>query len=249
MLVEAYKTPKVGLRSHSVTELITGAVKSVGEGAVIAVTSKVVSLSEGYAVAAADADKDGLIIAGSERYLDKATPYGLYLTIRHGLVTVNAGIDESNSDGYYVMFPDDPYACAAKYWAELKAHYGVKNLGLIITDSNDIPLKWGVTGVCLAHCGFEAVNDNRGKEDLFGRKFVFSTVNVACSLAASAVLCMGESAEQTPVAVITDLPFVKFCSGPPTADEIAGQAISVEEDIYGPLLTAAEWKKGGKEPA
>jgi F420-0:gamma-glutamyl ligase len=64
------------------------------------------------------------------------------------------------------------------------------------------------------------------------------------ALAAAGVYVMGEGEEQTPVAVITDLPRVEFSEvekvnrGSPTL------RIPLEEDLFEPMLSAVEWKKG-----
>lgn len=34
--------------------------------------------------------------------------YDVYLTIKHNLLIPSAGVDESNTNGYYVMWPKDP---------------------------------------------------------------------------------------------------------------------------------------------
>ena len=57
---------------------------------------------------------------------------------------------------------------------------------------------------------------------------------------------MGEGSEQTPLAVISDIPFVHFQDRNPTEEELAELKISIEDDVYAPLLKAANWKKGKK---
>ena len=47
-----------------------------------------------------------------------------------------------------------------------------------------------------------ALHDLRGQSDLFGRQLQVSEVAVADSLAAAAVLVMGEAAEGTPLVLI-----------------------------------------------
>ena len=54
----------------------------------------------------------------------------------------------------------------------------------------------------LACAGVLALNDLRGRRDLFGRQLQVSEVAVADSLAAAAVLVMGEAAEGTPLVLI-----------------------------------------------
>ena len=97
----------------------------------------------------------------------------------------------------------------------------------------------------VAHSGFAALNDYRGKPDLFGRALRMTTVNVANALAVAAVLIMGEGSESTPMALISDLPFVQFQSRNPSKKELAALRIDPADDLYAPLLTSVAWQKGG----
>jgi Uncharacterized conserved protein len=168
------------------------------------------------------------------------------LTIKHNLLVPSAGVDESNTNGYYVMWPKDPQSSANLCWQFLRERFHVTNLGVIITDSTSSPIRWGVTGKCIAYCGFRGLNSKIGEPDLFGRKLRMTQINVADALAAAAVLCMGESNEQTPIAIIEDLPFVKFEQCPPTSEEINSIHIDIKDDLYGQLLAGVEWKSRNK---
>lgn len=66
------------------------------------------------------------------------------------------------------------------------------------------------------------------------------------TIAATAVLIMGEGAEQTPLAVLREIPAVTFVSRDPSADEIAARHTPPEEDMFGQLLTSVEWLPGGR---
>lgn len=81
---------------------------------------------------------------------------------------------------------------------------------------------------------------------MFGRKFIYETLSVIDCLASSAILEMGEGAEQTPLAVITDVPFVTFIKRNLSKAEIYKLKIAPEDDLYGPFLTSVKWKKGKK---
>ena len=70
-----------------------------------------------------------------------------------------------------------------------------------------------------------------------------SKVNVVDALATAAVLQMGESNEQTPLAIITDVPFVQFQNRNPTEQELQALPISIEDDVYAPLLQSTAWIK------
>jgi F420-0:gamma-glutamyl ligase len=73
---------------------------------------------------------------------------------------------------------------------------------------------------------------------------------VALGLAAAAVLAMGEGTEQTPIAIITDVSFVKFQQRDPTKEELEYFYIkNKEEDLFAPFLNAVKWQKGKSDKA
>lgn len=214
------------------------------ENSIVVVTSKIVSLCEG-SVSPFETDKDELVRQESEFFLERTeSQYQLMLTIKNHALAVNAGIDESNSDGQYVLWPKDAQTSANQIWAWLREKFNLKNVGVIISDSKTFPLQWGVIGTSLAHCGFQALHDYRGQPDLFGREMKMSQANLAEALAVAAVIEMGEASEGTPVAIIEDVKHIEFQSHPPTEEELADLAIELEDDAYAPILTKADWKKG-----
>src|SRR2546423_20425 len=83
-----------------------------------------------------------------------------------------------------------------------------KILGIIVTDSRVVPLRWGIIGIALSWCGFEALKDYSGQPDIFGRLMKFEKTSLIDSLATAATVTTGEGNEQKPLAVIEDLPFV-----------------------------------------
>ena len=102
-----------------------------------------------------------------------------------------------------------------------------------------------MTGTAIAHSGFLAVNDFRGQPDIYGRPLQMTTVAVADALAATAVLVMGEADEQTPLAVIDDLPFVQFQDRDPTPEELEQRWMDMKDDLYAPLLQGGAWQRAG----
>lgn len=62
-------------------------------------------------------------------------------------------------------------------------------------------------------------------------------------LAASAVVVMGEGNEKMPIALIEDVPFVSFQSRNPTTEELELLNITIDEDMYAPILKNVRWKK------
>ena len=150
-----------------------------------------------------------------------------------------AGIDESDGDDNYVPWPKDAQRTANEIRASLRKRHGREQIGVIITDSTCHPLRRGTNGIMLAYSG--ALNDYVGKPDLFGRPFAVSQADIAGGLAAAAVLQMGEGAEQKPIAVLSDLPFVHFEDSDPSAEELATVIIPLEEDLFACRVPELVW--------
>jgi dihydrofolate synthase / folylpolyglutamate synthase len=247
MQVIAIKTPTITASKQTIFDVIDAAVAELKNGDILVITSKVVSLCEGSVVSLQAATKEELIKQESDMYLDGSfSQYGHRFAIVHNSLVGGAGIDESNADGGYVLWPKDPWKSAIQIWQHLKDRFGLKHVGVIISDSTSTPLRLGASGISIAHCGFMCLNDYIGQKDLFGRDFVFSRANIAGGLAAAAVVVMGEGAESTPLAVIRDASFVQFCDTPPDQDERSLAAVDPKDDLFYPFLHPAPWKKGDK---
>ncbi len=130
------------------------------------------------------------------------------LTEKEGVLIANAGADKSNSGGFtkIALFPEKLYETARKIRDLLKNDTGVKDLGVIIADSRVQPMKRGVIGVAIAVSGFDPIEDNRGKKDLFGRVLEITTRAVADDIVSAAELLMGEADEQTPIVLVRGAP-------------------------------------------
>lgn len=206
-------------------------VKLVREKMILVVTSKLVSLAEGRLVPRDSIDKKSLVEREADVYLGEIG-YGCHLTIKHGLLLPSAGIDESNSAGAdYILFPVDPTASARALGEGLRARWGLRELGVLLTDSRTSPLRLGVTGVGLAYWGFAGLKDLVGARDLFGRPLVMTKINYVDSLAAAAVVMMGEADDRQPLAVIHGAD-VTFRDEHDPAEICMG----VEKDLYYPML-------------
>lgn len=247
MIIDPVHTRRVSARELSLQALLDESIEALEPGSVVAITSKVVALCEGRVVSPEEVDKTELIERESQRYLPRTSSrYHVSLTIKRNTLIPSSGIDESNADGNLVLWPSDPQAAADEAWHHLRVRFGTSMLGVIITDSTTAPLRMGVGGIAIAHSGFQAVNDFVGTDDLFGRPLAMTRSNVAAGLAAAAVTVMGEAAEQTPIAVIRDVPFVEFQHRVPTEEELAELVIHPEDDLYAPLLQGASWQDGGE---
>ena len=248
MNIVPVKTHKITAKDTNLFSVLDRYIKNISEGSILAVTSKIVSICEGRTVPIGKADKDKLIEQESQWYLDRSTnPYSVSLTITNNTLVATSGIDESNGDGNYVLWPKDPQKSAERVREHLKKRFNLKKIGVIITDSKTTPLRWGVTAIGIGFSGFLPLTDYIGTPDLFGRKFAFEKLSVIDSLATASAFVMGEGNEQTPLAIISDIPSIKFVDRNPTKEELDSLVITKEEDIYSPLLNSAPWKKGNKK--
>lgn len=248
--VTPVKTHKITIDDKNLLKVLDKYILTLKENSVVAVTSKIVSITEGRLVKMVSGEKeekDKLIKKESQYYLPRnINKYNVSFTITNNLLSASAGIDESNGNGYYIFWPKNPQKSADKIREYLRRRLKLKHVGVIITDSKTTPLRWGVTGSAIAHSGFKALKDYIGEKDLFGRDFVYEKLNIADSLSAASVAVMGEGKEQTPLAVIEDIPFVEFQDRNPSKKELEMLKISLEEDLFAPLLTSVKWRKGRK---
>lgn len=247
MKVETIKTRLVRAGECTIFELLRESIKSLPERAVVALSSKVVALCEGRVVPGNEATREELMKRESERYVPGAfNPYGFSFAVTKGTLIPSAGIDGSNGDGNWVLWPKDPQISANEIREFLAKEYNLKEVGVIITDSTCLPpLRRGTIGIMIAWSGFEALNDLRGKKDLFGREFEVSVSAIAGGLAAAATVVMGEGDERTPIAVVTEADFVKFTGKNPSEKDLADVMIPFEEDLFYPFLKDAPWQEGG----
>lgn len=244
MRIQAIKTKKI-LPGACLEEIIADKIPKLDNNTIIAITSKVVSISEKQILTKDSvASKLDLIQQEADYYLDAPSDYNICLTIRNNILIPTAGIDESNADGSYILYPKNVQASAARLWSFLKEHFGIHSVGVIITDSHTSPLRRGVTGLGLGWCGFKALRDYVGKPDIFGSPLRVTLSNLLDGYAAAAVAVMGEGAEQTPLAVIDSLNGVEFSDTPPTDDELQQLLMPKDKDLYAPLLNSVLWKKG-----
>lgn len=228
MRIKAIKT-KIFRPNEDVLNFIDKYINRISDKDIIVITSKIVALSEGRLIKDVDKKMKKKIIEDESDFV-LPTKY-VYLTIKDGIVMANAGVDESNADNHLILLPKDSFASAVKIRNYLRKKHKLKNLGVIITDSRCLPLRTGITGVALGYAGFKGLKDYTKKTDIFGRPFQYSRVDVADSLASSAVLCMGEGEEQQPLAIIQNAP-VEY-SNRLNKSELK---IDIQNDMYGPLF-------------
>ena len=166
-------------------------------GDTLVISSKIVSKSQGCLVAldhvepspeavalAAETGKDPrlveLILGQSKRVSRKR--HGVLVTEHHlGLVSANAGIDQSNIEGgddKALLLPIDPDGAAQNFRADIKRRLGFA-VAIIISDTHGRPFRVGNVGVAIGVAGLPAVKDLRGQRDLYGRAFEVTQVAYA----------------------------------------------------------------------
>ena len=235
MQIKAIKTDRV-TQPQDLNRFVDEALPTLSEGTVVVITSKVVSLCEGRTVDTSTISKKDLIYQEADRVIPSDNnDERIILTYKNHILIPSAGIDESNSNGRYILYPKDPFLSAKNLYNYLKQRRQLKHLGILITDSHTTPLRRGVTGIALAWWGFQPCKSLVGAPDLFGHPLQVTHINVADALAVSAVFNMGESSECTPLAIVTEAPHIQFDEGTAShnIDEIA---IDPQVDLYRPLL-------------
>lgn len=204
----------------------------------VAVSSKVVSIWQGRCVPRDKNEKEALIKKEADWYLDEPIVHGVLHTIKDGILIPNAGIDPFA--GHYVLWPEKPKETAEELLGWFKKEYGVTNLYLVIVDSRSVLMRQGAVGIALSWAGFNPLYDNRKRKDLLGFDSGGTQTNLPDAIAASAALAMGEANEQTPIARLRGIPYLKEPKPSPDNFEI-----SIEEDLFAPFLKKDNWRKGG----
>ncbi|NSM56643.1 putative folate metabolism gamma-glutamate ligase [Wolbachia endosymbiont of Atemnus politus] len=219
--------------------------KLLREEVVLAITSKIISVCQKQVVYKTACSKEELVRREADAIVDVGS-CSVCLTMKDDILIPSAGIDESNGDGMYILYPKDVQKTAMSVWSYLRIKHCIKHLGVLITDSNITPMRRGVTGIALGWCGFKPLYSYVGKSDLYSKPLKVTQTNLLDALATSAVLVMGEGAEQTPMAIIRDILKISFLTRPPTMEEEKSVKISMEEDLYSPLLMGTRWLKNGE---
>ena len=108
MKATAVKTELITAGATALLPLLERVITELEEGSVIAITSKIVSLCEGSVIPLDQIDKEELVVRESDLYLPASvSKYGHHFTITNNTLIPMAGVDESNGDGNYVLWPKD----------------------------------------------------------------------------------------------------------------------------------------------
>ncbi len=228
MEIKTIRTPIIETGQDLFTIFREAFDEPLAEKDIVCVTSKVISLEQGRVVRLAEIkpsakarqmkklkyskDFDAypelaeLVLQEAEELFENGF---VYLTLKNNIFIANAGIDLSNIPaGYAVLWPEQPWEWVKTFRKKLQRHYGLEQVGVIATDSHLTPLRRGVTGLAVAYSGFEGIQSEIGKPDLFGKPLTVTEKAVADDLASVAILVKGESGESTPFALIRAAPVI-----------------------------------------
>ena len=192
---------------------------ALAEGDVLVLAQKIVSKAEGRFVRletvepsaearrlAGRTGKDPRlveVILGESREVVRVRDNLIIARHRLGMVMANAGVDHSNVTGeedVVLMLPEDPDASCARLGAALGA--GGPHVGIIVNDSVGRAWRRGQVGTAIGCWGLPALQDLRGRPDLFGRALLVSEAALADQLASVASLLQGQADEGRPVVLV-----------------------------------------------
>lgn len=199
------------------------------DGDILVLAQKIVSKAEGRLVnletvtpstraveLAAQTGKDPRlveIILGESREVLRVRPGVMIVEHRQGFVCASAGVDHSNVRGaggqpedWVLLLPEDANASADALRSRLEAVSGAR-LGVLVIDSHGRAWRLGTVGIAIGVSGLPALEDLRGRPDLFGFRLQITQVAVADELAAAASLVMGQAAEGTPAVHVRGFPY------------------------------------------
>ncbi|OHA58259.1 MAG: hypothetical protein A2571_03315 [Candidatus Vogelbacteria bacterium RIFOXYD1_FULL_44_32] len=239
MKIIGVKTPLLKAGDDLIQFIIKN-IPSLSEGSVVVVTSKIVALAEGRL--APLSAKEAIIKRESKEVIE--TPYG-FLTLTKDGWCVNAGVDESNAKDGLILLPLDAFQSAEVLCRSLRQKFKIKKLGVLITDTKSVPLRVGTVGRALGFAGFQPLRSYINKRDLFGRKSRFTESNLADSLAAAAVLLMGEGSERVPLAVIQEAPVTFVGVGTSQTTKLS---LPPQLDIFRYVFSRASSPRAKKKP-
>lgn len=202
-------------------EALSAARLRIKNGDIIAVASKVVSLSERNIVSLAKV-KPTVLARRLGRRFDMLPEFaqvvlnesdavyggvpGVLLTLKNGDAIANSGVDRKNAPGDSVIpWPVDPQRSADTIRRSVNRKLS-KRVGVVIVDSRVTPLRLGTIGLAIACSGFQPVRDARGMRDLYGRKALITLQSLADGIAGGAQLLMGETRETIPFVLVREAP-------------------------------------------
>jgi len=197
-------------------------------GDILCIAQKIVSKAEGCIIPLAsvtpsaealrlgaelgrDPRKIAVILAESTRILRAVRHPGqsegvLICEHRLGLVSANAGVDESNLgiDQAVMTLPRDPDASCRALGQALARRFGGLEVGVVMTDTFGRPWRMGQVNVAVGLWRVPATVREQGNTDAWGRILQVTEPALADEIAAAAGLVVRKNA-RTPVVVVRGL--------------------------------------------
>jgi coenzyme F420-0:L-glutamate ligase/coenzyme F420-1:gamma-L-glutamate ligase len=152
------------------------------------------------------------VVLRESREVLRVRPGLLVVEHRLGFVCANAGIDRSNvgrADGiseWVLLLPEDPDKSCRTLRERIRQSVGAE-IGVVINDSHGRAWRNGTVGMAIGVGGLPALEDLRGKKDLFDYTLQITQVAVGDELAAAASLLMGQADEALPVIHVRGFPY------------------------------------------
>lgn len=215
-------------------EVLDTYVTDIQDWDIIFITSKILAIHQGRCVHTKDADKKELIKKEADKRIitDIIPGRELYLTIKNNILIASAGIDESNANGYYILWPDKLPALCKEIHSYFCKKHKVKNIWIIATDSSHKPLKKWVIWIWIYAYGIQPLIDKRWTKDIFGKELVMTQINVIDALSGMAVYLMGEADECQPILIGRNIPWIEYAD----TYTFDSSIIPPKEDLYKDLL-------------
>ncbi len=215
--------------------LFDESVEEMREKDVLIVSSKIMAIHQGRCISVSEIDKEDLVNQEAEKifsYYNEACGRNFRLTLKGNTLVSSAGIDESNGNEYYILWPENPVKLCKEIRAYFVQRFSLKNFAVICVDSHSVPLRYGAVGISIGYYGMHPLKKYAGTRDLFDRAFVCETSNKVDMLAGAGTLVMGEGKEQCPLSIIRGGGDIEFVNKD-TSKELF---VPLEEDIHKPLF-------------
>ncbi len=195
------------------------------DGDVLVLAQKIVSKAEGRMVRlrevtpspralelARESGKDARfceVVLWDAREIVRVREGLIIVETKQGWVCANAGIDRSNvaphdEEEWILRLPEDADRSAGELRQRLRAETS-SEVGIIVNDTHGRAWRNGAIGIAIGVAGLPAVEDLRGREDLFGYHLQVTTLGTADQIASAASLLQGQADEGTPIVHVRGL--------------------------------------------
>ena len=223
---------------QNIFPILNDKISDLKDGDIVFITTKILSIHQGNCVPIKTNNKDELAKECATHFIERDlnTNYPVLLTITQNCLISCAGIDESNANGYFILWPTNLDKLLLEIRAFLIKKFNLTKLGVVATDSASSIMKTGITGIAVACCGVKPIYSYVDSNDLFNRPFTTTKVNIIESITAMSVLLMGESTERTPIVIYRDKNEhnkIQYTDNITTNEMVISNP---KEDIFLPLL-------------